>query len=200
MDEHSFKLKTRFDKDHFVPEVVGNVELLPRRIEVGNVGHEFKVDRELGMYVVARRHSIADTWDQMSEEMQIPRSTLNAIYKGTIKTVKTHYGVVVNNLDYTRIVPLLDEWCDTVEDRREGMDLGRGTRHALFSVDGKAWEWSRPGEGKAAFDLAMKASIALGLPLHINLIQRGKHLASPLPLPSHLPNPLSLILPLSCVH
>ena len=199
MDEHSFKLKTRFDKDHFVPEVVGNMELLPRRIEVGNVGHEFKVDRELGTHVVARRHSIAGAWDQTSEETQTPRSTLNAICEGAVKTVKTHHGVVVNNLDCARIVPLL-EWCDAVEDRREGMDLGRGTRHALFSVDGKAWEWSRPGEGKAAFDLAMKASIALGLPLHVNLIQRGKYLAPPLPLPSHLPNPPSLILPLSCVH
>ena len=68
-DEHTFKLRTRFDRDHFVPHVVGNLTLLPGPITVGNPGHSMKVPLALAIYVVCRRHTISDTWGAIETEM-----------------------------------------------------------------------------------------------------------------------------------
>lgn len=172
-DEHTFKLRTRFDRDHFLPHVIGNLRLLPDPISVGNPGHSMKVPLALAIYVVCRRHTISDTWDAIETEMQIPRSTVCGVYTSTVTQIKGMYGIVVGNLDFARVVPQLEDWAATVHARREGMDKGLGTRNALYAVDGKAWQWMRPGEGQAAWDLAMKAAVAQGQPLSVNLVQRA---------------------------
>ena len=37
-------------------------------------------------------------------------------------------------------------------------DKGLGTHCVLYSVDGKAWEWMRPGDGLAAWDVLEDAT------------------------------------------
>ena len=91
------------------------------------------------------------------------------MYTATTVALKAAYGVVVNNIDLVRIVPLVETWIAESEAYRDNV----GTPDVLFAVDGKAWEWNRPGCGEGAQLLMVAVLAATGLALNMNLIQRA---------------------------
>ena len=65
--------------------------------------------------------------------------------------ISQHYRRLVQVLDYHRIIPLLEEWSDT-------MVLYSGCcRDVLFFTDGKPWKMAKPGRGDTADALVRAA-------------------------------------------
>ena len=50
-----------------------------------------------------------------------------------------------------------------------------GTPDVCFIIDGKAWQWSKPGSGMTAQQLAATVAAHAGLGHNVNLVQRAHH-------------------------
>ena len=64
------------------------------------------------------------------------------IYKATINELCFHYRQVVKVIDYARVTPKFEEWCDIVNKRFVG-----GEDDTLYFTDGKLWKLTCPGKG-----------------------------------------------------
>jgi hypothetical protein len=90
----------------------------------------------------------ADKWEDVSRVMRRGRVWCIKIYRAVFSLISQHYRRLVQVLDYRRIIPLLEEWSDT-------MVLYSGcSRDVLF---GKPWKMAKPGHGEAADALVRAA-------------------------------------------
>lgn len=111
--------------------------------------------------------------------MYTPRSTLCEINSAITKQLADQYRSLMTGIDLLRLKPLalFGDWVAEMEDR--GV---MGTPDVCFTVDGKAWAWSKPGTGEAAQELSIRAG---NLP--VNLIQRAYYNGEYVHLPNSVP-------------
>ena len=74
-----------------------------------------------------------------------------------------HYHLLVKVIDYARIIPKLEEWCDIINDK-----FPNAEEDTFFFTDGKPWKLSRPGKGAGARVIAQIAGTT-----DINLVQKA---------------------------
>ncbi len=130
-------------------EIVDNLHLIPRRITC-SVTH-CVASMDVAVFMMLRRWRKADKWEDVSRVVQWGRVWCIKIYRELFSLLIQHYRWLVQVLDYRRIIPLLEEW-------RDSMVMYTGCcRDVLYFTDGKPWKMAKPGTGDAAAALVRAA-------------------------------------------
>ena len=103
-----------FWKSQFI-EVVNNLSLMPRVIGASN--SRAKAPMPMALCIVLRRWRVADTWEKVAKFFRVGKVWCIVIYKSTINQLCFHYRQVVKVIDYARVTPKFEEWCDIVNER-----------------------------------------------------------------------------------
>jgi hypothetical protein len=91
-------------------------------------------------------------WDDVAHLMRWGCVWCINVYYRIFSFISQHYRRLVQVLDYHRIIPLLEEWSDT-------MVLYSGCcTDVLFFIDGKPWKMVKSGRGDTADALVQAAS------------------------------------------
>jgi hypothetical protein len=123
-------------------EVVDNLIRLPDRVICPKT--RCAASKSLAVFVLLRHWRKADKWDDVARVMRRGRVWCIKVYRALFQLLCIHYRRLVQVIDYRRIMPLLEDWSDT-------MVLYCGCcPDVLFFTDGKPWKMARPGRGEAA--------------------------------------------------
>jgi hypothetical protein len=130
-------------------EVVDNLRLIPGRITCSVTCSA--LSKDVAIFLMLRRWKKADKWEDVSRVMHRGHVWCIKIYRTLFSLLVQHYRRLVQVLDYRRIIPLLEEWSDS-------MVMYTGCcRDVLFFTDGKPWKMAKPGTGDAAAALVRAA-------------------------------------------
>jgi len=130
-------------------EISDNLLLIPERIACPRT--RCTAPKQLAIFVMLRRWKKADKWEDVARLMRRGRVWCINISRQIFSLISQHYRRLVQVLDYHRIIPLLEEWSDT-------MVLYSGCcRDVLFFTDGKPWKMAKPGRGDTADALVRAA-------------------------------------------
>lgn len=156
MSEYSIHEFTRFNKLEF-HWVMAALRRLPRRVKTSQ---GCTASLELALFVLLRRWTIGDRWEDIEKGMRRRRAWLIDIYCTTRDLIVQEYGCVVKELDIVRIKPLLDEWDKIIVRNSRGR---MSTPGMLLWIDGKCKEDCMPGTGEAAQRLAAAAGCSVSM-------------------------------------
>jgi hypothetical protein len=93
----------------------------------------------------------ADKLEDVSQAMQRGHVWYIKIYRELFSLLGQHYRRLAQVIDYQLIIPLLEEWSDS-------MVLYTGCcPDVLFFTDGKPWKMAKPGTGDAVTALVRAA-------------------------------------------
>jgi len=165
--EATFKLNTRFGRQDFIG-VVQELSEVPQMLLTRPGTRGYKFPKALGIYVVMRRLSTGGRWENVEREMNVPRSTLCEIHTATVAALYLAYRLLTSTIDFRRVKPMFRDWIASMA--QDGIS---GTPDVCFIMDGKAWQWSKPGSGMAAEELAAKVAAHAGQGYNVNLVQRA---------------------------
>jgi hypothetical protein len=141
-------------------EVVDSLSLLPDTITCPIT--RCAASKDIAIFLLLRRWKKADKWEDVSRVMRRGRVWCIKIYRSVFSLLSQHYRRLVQVLDYRRIIPLLEEWSDSmVHNTGCSPDV-------LFFSDGKPWKMAKPGNGDAADALIRAAGGD-----QVNLIQQA---------------------------
>ena len=113
-------------------EISYNLLLIPDTIVCSRT--RCTAPKQLAIFVMLRRWKKADKWEDVARLMRRGRVWCINIYRQIFSLISQHYRRLVQVLDYHRIIPLLEEWSDT-------MVLFSGCcGDVLFFTDGKPWK------------------------------------------------------------
>jgi hypothetical protein len=130
-------------------EIVDNLHLIPDRITCSVT--RCAASKDTALFLMLRRWRKADKWEDVSRVMRRGRVWCIKIYRELFSLLVQHYRRLVQVIDYRRIIPLLEEWSDS-------MVLYTGCcPDVLFFTDGKPWKMAKPGTGDAATALIRAA-------------------------------------------
>ena len=117
----------------------------------------------MALFIMFRYWRVADTWEKVAKFFQAGRVWCIVIYKATINDLCFHYRQVVKVIDYARVTPKLEEWCNVVNEHFVG-----GEDDTLYFADRKPWKLSQPGEGQSC-----KAISEMANANNVNLVQKA---------------------------
>ena len=157
LSEYAFIMDTRFTKAQF-RTILANLSLMPAQVRSPN---RHVANMDLAVFVMLKRWSSILTFDQMATHFHRHPNWLCQICQATTTILVTKYCFVVNNLDFLRIKPLLEEWSESMH------GAGMGTLDGLYFLDGKGHKFCAPGNGATAQQIAGE----LGVP--VSMIQQG---------------------------
>lgn len=122
------------------------VELL--HIEDGIVTPErCTASKSFCIFLLLRRWSIPDRWKDISSQLRIGRSKLEALYKETLRRIVDKYKKLITRIDQLRVMPRLEIFASAIADI-EGLveDVG-------CFADGKPVPTCKPGDCDNPYDM-----------------------------------------------
>jgi len=110
-----------------------------------------RASKKLAIFLMLRRWNKADTWDDVARTLLRCRVWCIKIYRALFQLIAHHYRILVQVIDYCRIMPLLEDWST------ETVHYSGCCPDVLFFTDGKPWKMARPERGEAAEALVRAA-------------------------------------------
>ena len=151
LDEYQFITATRFTKGQFSDMLI-QLSRLPRTVKTK---HRCTCSLELALFILLKRWTAPQTYEQMTWFFRRQRSWLIAVHETILNLVIEEYCALITNMDYRRVLRELDDWSSTL------MMHGAGTRDGVFFADGKAKKDCKPGPaGKTARAIALHLGVS----------------------------------------
>jgi hypothetical protein len=137
LSEYDLREWTRFGKAEF-RDMLTQLRLLPRKIRTPE---GCACSLELALFIMLRRWTCGDRWEDVEKSINHHRSRLIRIYGQIRNDIMSAYRCVVKELDIARWEPKMAEWDDSLVEssrrRRPSGNVVTVTPGELLWIDGK---------------------------------------------------------------